>query len=1059
MIRINLQFLKKKRFWKRFFFITLALPILIFSIAIIVVYYKQDKIVQELIKSLNENFVGTLKIKDSHIAPFANFPYISVDLEDLEVYEGKEIEKKFRIVHVEDTYLGFDLFDMLGGKVEIKTIKLAKGDLKVIQHLDGSFNVANALSGKKSLKEVKEETHLDLKSIKLKDFDISKLNEANNILIDAYVNSATSQFTSKEEHLFIGLDSRFQLSLVKDGDTTFIKHKHFSVDTEIDLDKKNQILSISPTEIELEKANFGFNGKIDLKNEMNLDLHFHGNKPDFNLFLAMAPEELIPTLEKFENKGKIFFEASVVGKSANGKQPAINARFGCEKGFFSNIESGKKLESIGFKGKFTNGSKRNATTMRFELEKFTAKPEAGVFNGKLIVENFESPEINMKLNADFDLDFLSRFVGSKELTGLSGRVFLKMNFHDIIDIDHPEKSIERLNESYYTELLIENLKFNSATLLVPLKSLNLQATMNGHKAIIKDFNMKMGASDLKLSGTVSDLPAIIHHTDIPVTTDLKIQSNYIDIRELTASEGKEGIDEEIQNLKLQLKFNSSARAITESPNLPIGEFFIQNLYAKMKHYPHVLHDFHADVFVDHHDFWVIDFSGMIDRSDFHFSGKLKNYNLWFKEKLQGDTKIEFDLTSNHLHLDNVFTYKGDRYVPEDYRHEEIKGLKLHGSTALHFNDGLKSTDLSLSHFEGSMKVHHLRFENFNGELHFEKGHLSLKDFNGKLGHSRFKVNLEYTLDQDQSKKPNSLSLVGAHLDVDELLEYNLGPANDGTKEQTTDHDAGFSLYDLDFPEMSFHFDIGHLNYHHHLMDHFKSDFRTTRNHMLHVDKLSFDAAGGHFDIKGYLSGKDKKHIYFKPDIHIKNVDLDKFMVKFENFGQDHLVSENLHGKFTGHITGKIHLHADMVPKLDDSELKIDMTVINGKLENYAPIQALGEYFEDKNVNKVQFDTLKNTLTMKNSVINIPKMTINSSLGFMEIQGTQRMDANMEMDYIIGVPWKMITQIGSQKLFGKRKGEEENEDEIIYRQKNSKFLNVKMTGDLENYKISLSRKPK
>ena len=96
MIRINLQFLKKKRFWKRFFFITLTLPILIFSIAIIVVYYKQDQIVQELIKSLNENFVGTLKIKDSHIAPFANFPYISVDLEDLEVYEGKEIEKKFR---------------------------------------------------------------------------------------------------------------------------------------------------------------------------------------------------------------------------------------------------------------------------------------------------------------------------------------------------------------------------------------------------------------------------------------------------------------------------------------------------------------------------------------------------------------------------------------------------------------------------------------------------------------------------------------------------------------------------------------------------------------------------------------------------------------------------------------------------------------------------------------------------------------------------------------------------------------------------------------------------
>jgi hypothetical protein len=259
--------------------------------------------------------------------------------------------------------------------------------------------------------------------------------------------------------------------------------------------------------------------------------------------------------------------------------------------------------------------------------------------------------------------------------------------------------------------------------------------------------------------------------------------------------------------------------------------------------------------------------------------------------------------------------------------------------------------------------------------------------------------------------------------------------------------------------MSFKLDVDHLNYHHHLLDHVKAELRTTKDHMAHIDQLSFDAAGGHFDIKGYLSGKDKRHIYFKPDIRIRNVDLDKFMVKFENFGQDHLVSENLHGKFTGHITGKIHLHADLVPKLDDSEMKIDMTVLNGRLENYAPLQALGEYFQDKNVNKVHFDTLQNTLTLKKSVLSIPNMTINSSLGFMEIQGDQRIDGNMEMDYLIGVPWKMITQVGGQKLFGKRKGSDESENEIMYRQKNSKFVYVRMTGDLENYKVSLAKKQK
>lgn len=1057
---MNGKFLRSKRFWKRLLLSLILIPLILFTVVISIVYVKQDEIVQDLITQTNEDFVGTIKIKDSHIAPFANFPYISIDLENVEVFEGKSLKKAQRIAQINDLYVGFNLFQLLGGNYDIKSLKIKEGELRIVQHTDGSFNLTNALASKKPIEEVEDELHLDLQSIKVENVDISKLNEANNLMVDAFIRKAKSKFRTKEEHTFISLETDFELSLIKDGDTTFIKHKHFHVDTKLDLNKKNQAIEISPTDIELEKATFGFEGSIDLKNEMDLNLRFQGNKPDFNLFLALAPEELSPTLEKFENKGKIFFEASVEGRSINGHQPAVNARFGCEEGFFNNTESRKRLEKIGFKGSFTNGEKRNPSTMRFELENFTAKPEAGVFSGKLVVENFESPEIDMNLKSDFDLEFLSKFVNSKELKGLSGRVALTMNFHDIIDIDNPEKSIERLNESYFTELLVENLKFKSDGFHVPLDNLDLKATLKGHKAMIERFDLKLGRSDLHINGSISDLPAIIHHTNIPVTTDLNIRSQFVDLKELTStSKNSKPLDEQIEHLRLRLKFNSSAKAITESPNLPIGEFFIEDLYAKMKHYPHTLHDFHADVFVDHHDFRVIDFSGMIDRSDFHFSGKLANYNLWFDEKMNGDTEIEFDLTSNHLMLDNLFTYKGDRFVPEDYRHEEIKDLKLHGKTSLHFDHGLRSTDLKLTHFEGTMKVHPLRFENFSGNIHLEKGHLSVRQFRGKLGRSNFAADLEYTMDKTKSNKPNSLTLKGSQLDIDELMNYNLKQPGSESKEQKVDHDAGFSLYDLEFPDMIFRIDIGHLKYHHHKLDHFKADFETETNHSVQLSKLTFDAAGGHFDIKGYLSGKDKKHIYLKPDIRIKNVDLDKFMVKFDNFGQDHLVSENLHGKFSGHITGKIHLHADLVPKLDDSELKIEMSVLDGKLENYAPLQALSEYFQDKNVNKIIFDTLKNTLTLKNSVLKIPSMTINSSLGFMEIQGEQRIDGNMNMDYLIGVPWKMITQVGSQKLFGRKNKTEESEDEIQYRQKNSKFVYVRMTGDLENYKISLAKKPK
>ena len=1057
---MTLAFLKRKKFWKRFVLFALISPVVLFFSVLLIVYVKQDAIVKSLIETANKDFKGAIRIKGSHIAPFADFPYISIDIEGLEIFEEDDFDSKKRILQINETYIGFDISGLMTGKYDVKTIRLTDGDIRLVRHLDGSFNIVKAFETGLPPEKVKEEFHLDLKSIKLDKIDISKYNESNGMMVDAYITKTTTSFKTTNKHLSIGLDSKFELSLIKNGDTTFIKHKHFEVDTKLDLDELTQVLSITETEVLLEGASFQFGGKVDFKDEANVDLHFKGNNQNFDLYLAMLPKDLSESLKEFDNQGKIFFDARIKGKTMNGQQPQINAKFGCKNGYFNNLESKKKLEKIGFKGSFTNGSKRDLSTMRFELENFSAKPEAGTFKGKLSVENFDSPTIDMNLISDFELDFLAKFLNTKELKGLSGRVILTLNFHDIIDLNNPEKSIERLNESYYSKLEIRKLKFKTPRYHLPLENLDLQATMIGNRANIEQFNMKIGKSDLNITGSVSDLIAIIHHSSDLVSTDLKIKSKFLDIKELTSGDkNAKPFDEQIKNLSLSLKFLSSAKAISESKTLPLGEFFIEDLHAKMKHYPHELKNFHADLFVDENDFRLMDFSGMIDNSDFHFSGRLDNYNIWFDEKIKGDTRVEFDLTSKLLQFDNVFTYGGDRFVPEDYRHEEINNLKLHGVTALHFDGALKSTDFQLEHFEGKMKIHPLKFEQFKGRVHLENEFLSVDQFKGKMGHSNFSLDMNYNLSKTKSSKSNFIHLSGNRLDVDELMNYQSPPVKEGSGTPKVNHDEVFSIYDFDFPIIHITTDIGQLNYHQYNLQHLKADIQSEGQHVVHIKKLAFDAAGGYMDIAGYLSGKDKKHIYFKPDIKVKSVDLDKLMVKFDNFGQDHLVSENLHGKFSGRITGKIHLHADFDPIINDSEIIIDMLVLNGRLENYGPILALSDYFEDNKLKSVEFDTLKNTLTIKKSVIEIPTMNINSSLGFIEINGKQKISDKMDMDYLIGIPWETVTKAASKKLFKRSKTDESSAEEIQYRGENNKLVYVQMSGDLENYKIKLAKKPK
>ena len=169
------------------------------------------------------------------------------------------------------------------------------------------------------------------------------------------------------------------------------------------------------------------------------------------------------------------------------------------------------------------------------------------------------------------------------------------------------------------------------------------------------------------------------------------------------------------------------------------------------------------------------------------------------------------------------------------------------------------------------------------------------------------------------------------------------------------------------------------------------------------------------------------------------------------------MSENLHGELSGKLTGRINVHPDLVPITDDSDIQIDFEVLKGRLEHYAALDALSDFFKDKNLNRVLFDTLRNKISFTKGVLSIPNMTINSSLGFIEISGQQ--DAKLNMEYYVRVPWKLVTQAASQKLFGKRPEEVDPEDEIQYRDesKRVRFINLKLSGNPENYNISVGKK--
>lgn len=1045
--------MKKKRL-RQFLVVIIGFLVLAFIVPGIIAF-NQDKIVQELINQTNKSIGGVVALEDSHVSLVANFPYISIDLVNLILYDSKSDSSEI-ILSIEDTYIGFDALKLVFGDIEIKALSISGAKINLVQDSLGIYNVER-LAGDSERSEsgaANSSIAFGIDKISLRNVEFFKRNEYDELLIDLLIEQYTSSVRYSDEHIFMDVQTSGLLTVMNHGDTTFFHDKHLLLNTRLDYFEVDKKLTISPSTLKLENAEMTASGNVNLSNEANIDLEISGEKDNFDLLLAFAPPEIYPSFSGYENGGKIYFRSEIKGPISDGKNPSLKAEFGCEKAFIRNASADKSIKEMNFVGSFEARDLGNPSTMSFSLTDFQARPEAGTFVIDLNISDFQSPDIEVQLNSQFKLGFLIEFLEIKDLTDLSGEVDIKMNFHDIIDLENPEKSLNKLNESYFTQIHIKDLSFRSEDLPVPVENLNLLASIDGNRAAIDTLHLTAGSSDIRLSGSIGDLPSIIHHTDTPVDVNLAVKADTIDLRSLTRMDSMEVlVDEVITNFSTKLSFKASAKAFTESPHLPVGEFFVDELTADLLKYPHTLHDFTADILIDSSDFRVIDFSGMLDESDFHFDGVLTHYDLWFEDVPRGDTRIDFSITSSLLRLEDIFVYGGENHVPEDYRHEEFSGLKVEAYLEMHYDSVLSSTDLYIEDVITRMKVHPLVFRDITGRLHLEDQLLTVEGLGGSLGNSRIEVDYLANLDLDTT---SWLDIRAERLDFDQLTNFNPPPPN--YEATSDDHKNAFNIFDVPFPDMQVSAAIKKLNYHRYLIEDFLLEARLQKDHFIYIDSLGLRTAGGKITGAGYFNGSNPDLIYFSPDFTIENLALDKLLFKFENFGQEHLVSDNLVGALSAGINGKIHVYPDLMPILDDSELALSLLVTDGELIDFPVMMAMADFFKDRNLRRVRFDTLQNEFTLENGLLNIPRMNINTSIGFFELQGRQGTD--LSMDYLVRVPWSMVTSAAKQKLFGKKKSKVDPDqiDEIQYRDadKNTRFLNVKVSGTVDSYEIKLGK---
>jgi hypothetical protein len=165
---------------------------------------------------------------------------------------------------------------------------------------------------------------------------------------------------------------------------------------------------------------------------------------------------------------------------------------------------------------------------------------------------------------------------------------------------------------------------------------------------------------------------------------------------------------------------------------------------------------------------------------------------------------------------------------------------------------------------------------------------------------------------------------------------------------------------------------------------------------------------GRIGFTGLIDGSQPGKLLISCDAVINKVNVQQLFGELGNFGQKSLEDKNIKGVLTANVQFA-SIWSDKL-KVEKPTIygKANISIENGELIDYEPLNGLTKYLKNRDLSHVKFQTLKNTIEIKDQMITIPEMEINSSAVNFKMNGTHGFDQTI--DYHLSV---LISQLRSK----------------------------------------------
>lgn len=427
------------------------------------------------------------------------------------------------------------------------------------------------------------------------------------------------------------------------------------------------------------------------------------------------------------------------------------------------------------------------------------------------------------------------------------------------------------------------------------------------------------------------------------------------------------------------------------------------------------------------------------RIQFHnFSGnfeglKVLSQNMYIDNleypMINADIKTDFELTqlNNLLGTTTLDLHKGNGSLNITYsgplQHNSNKNTLLNGKLVL----------------SGGTIMYHPRdlpMTNVNGNILFKNSDVYVTGFSGNVQGTKIMMsgngkNLLTLMNTSPGKIFLDWNIYSPLLNLDNFTSLLKQRTNISTRKAEKSK-LGSTAQNIDkiVNQANFRLNIkaGELNFKRFTASNVKASLGLINENWI-LNTVSLEHAGGTMALSGNLTAKNSKYYASNIKVNMQNVDVNKVMYAFNDFGQNGITHDNLRGKLTSTVDMKMDIERDLQAMPSNIEGFVEFSLKKGALMHYEPLEKVQKVaFKNRNFNEVYFAELKDRLDIKNKEIKLNRMEIQSTVLTLFVEGIYSLRGNTDIS--IQVPLSNIKK-RNEEYTPENKGAEEKGGASIF----------------------------